>query len=274
MAELAAVGWAMSALGWIASPITTRLLNDGVALLRFDESEKLRDLEARLLPQLALMLEKTERIPTGQMPHVELWAKRLRAAFYNAEDILNVADYHRLENQMWCFASSASPGPYKSGRLQQVYASCISGQDHYLILRRHRHCPAQLLESLYIPISLNVRGLPYLTGIPPEVMESLHILSDLSIDECLQFKHLQDLNRLSRLQHLRITNPNLATLEEADKLRILHGIATDSIAVVPQLLSGEGCSSLSILRTDESEEPEEEIILEKFHSLTSLRRIW
>jgi hypothetical protein len=91
--------------GWvgdvrIASPITTRLLNDGFALLRFDESEKLRDLEARLLPQLALMLEKTERIPTGQMPHVELWAKRLRAAFYDAEDILNVADYHRLENQV------------------------------------------------------------------------------------------------------------------------------------------------------------------------------
>ncbi|PUZ46132.1 hypothetical protein GQ55_7G024000 [Panicum hallii var. hallii] len=97
MAELAAVGWAMSALGWIASPITTRLLNDGFALLRFVESEKLRDLEARLLPQLALMLEKTERIPTGQMPH--LWAKRLRAAFYDAEDILNVADYHHLENQ-------------------------------------------------------------------------------------------------------------------------------------------------------------------------------
>jgi hypothetical protein len=101
-------------------------------------------------------------------------------------------------------------------------------------------------------------------------MESLHILSDLSIDECLQSKHLQDLNRLSRLQYLRITNPNLATLEEADKLRIRHGIATDSIAVVPQLLSGEGCSSLWILRTDKSEELEEEIILEKFHSLTSL----
>lgn len=119
--------------------------------------------------------------------------------------------------------------------------------------------------------SLNLRGLPYFTGIPSEVMESLPMLSDLSIDECLHFKHLQGLNRLSRLQHFRITKcPNLATLEESNKLSILHGIATDSIPLVPQLLSGEGCSSLWILRIDESEELVEETILEQFHSLTSL----
>lgn len=119
--------------------------------------------------------------------------------------------------------------------------------------------------------SLNLRGLPFLTGIPYEVMESLPMLSDLSIDECLQFKHLQGLNRLNRLQHLRITKcPNLETLREADKVRILYGIATDSIPLVPQLLSGEGCSSLWILRIDESEELEEENIMELFHSLTSL----
>ncbi|RCV32585.1 hypothetical protein SETIT_7G014800v2 [Setaria italica] len=119
--------------------------------------------------------------------------------------------------------------------------------------------------------SLNLRGLPFFTGIPSEVMESLAMLSDLSIDECLQFKHLQGLNRLSRLQHLGITKcPNLVTLEEADKVRILHGIATDSIPLVPQLLSGEGCSTLWILRIDESEELGEETILDQFHSLTSL----
>ncbi|OEL30350.1 putative disease resistance RPP13-like protein 1, partial [Dichanthelium oligosanthes] len=103
--------------------------------------------------------------------------------------------------------------------------------------------------------SLNLRGLLFFTEIPSDVMQSLPMLSDLSIDECLQFKHLQGLNHLSRLQHLRITKcPNLETLGEADKVRILHGIATDSISLVPQLLSGEGCSSLWILRIDESEE--------------------
>jgi hypothetical protein len=100
MAEVAAVGWAISALGWIASPVTTGLLSDGFALLGFHESEKLRDLEARLLPQLAMLREQAERIPPAQRAHLQLWASRLRAAFYDAEDILDVADYHRLQDQV------------------------------------------------------------------------------------------------------------------------------------------------------------------------------
>uniref|UniRef100_A0A0A9HFK1 Disease resistance N-terminal domain-containing protein n=1 Tax=Arundo donax TaxID=35708 RepID=A0A0A9HFK1_ARUDO len=101
MVEDAAVGWTISAVGWIALPITSRLLSDCFAFLGFDnESEKLRDLEARLLPQLALMREEAERIPPGQRPHAQLWANRLREAFYDAEDILDVADYHRLQKQV------------------------------------------------------------------------------------------------------------------------------------------------------------------------------
>ncbi|TVU06971.1 hypothetical protein EJB05_47009, partial [Eragrostis curvula] len=108
MAEVAAVGWVVSALGWIASPIATRLLANGRALLGFDVSEKLRDLEVRLLPELAFMLECADRIPPDQRAHVELWANRLRAAFYDAEDILDVADYHRLRKQVLCQAGNMS----------------------------------------------------------------------------------------------------------------------------------------------------------------------
>uniref|UniRef100_A0A0A9CQF5 Uncharacterized protein n=1 Tax=Arundo donax TaxID=35708 RepID=A0A0A9CQF5_ARUDO len=119
--------------------------------------------------------------------------------------------------------------------------------------------------------SLNLRGLPFFTAIPSEVMESLPMLSDLSIEECLNFTHLQGLNHLSRLQHLSITKcPKLATLGEADKVCILHGIAIDDLPFVPQLLSSEGCSFLWSLRIDESEELREEEILQQFHSLTSL----
>ncbi|KAG0516923.1 hypothetical protein BDA96_09G044000 [Sorghum bicolor] len=100
MAEVAAVGWAISTLGWIVSPITTKLLNHGFELLGFDESEKLRDLEERLLPRLELMRQQAERIPPEQRGRVEQWAKRLKSAFYDAEDILDVADYHRLEKQV------------------------------------------------------------------------------------------------------------------------------------------------------------------------------
>lgn len=109
MAEIAAVGWAISTLGWIVSPLTTRLVNDRLALLGLDESKKLRDLEARLLPQLALMREQAERIPPEQRYHIKLWANSLRAAFYDAEDILDIADYHRLHNQVSYFANNFRP---------------------------------------------------------------------------------------------------------------------------------------------------------------------
>nr|CAB3503210.1 unnamed protein product [Digitaria exilis] len=49
--------------------------------------------------ELALMREQAERIPPEQRDRVKLWANSLRDAFYEAEDILDIADYHRLHNQ-------------------------------------------------------------------------------------------------------------------------------------------------------------------------------
>ncbi|XP_052152737.1 uncharacterized protein LOC127770997 isoform X2 [Oryza glaberrima] len=109
MAEVAVVGWAISVLGWIASPITTRLLNHGFALHGIDESEKLLDLDARILPRLELLLEHAEKIPGGKRPSLEKWAGRLHSAFYDAEDILDVADYHRIENQVQILGMNKSP---------------------------------------------------------------------------------------------------------------------------------------------------------------------
>ncbi|KAG8047143.1 hypothetical protein GUJ93_ZPchr0008g12309 [Zizania palustris] len=119
--------------------------------------------------------------------------------------------------------------------------------------------------------SLNLRGLPFLTEIPREVMQSLAVLSDLSVEECLQFTHLRGLNHLSRLQHLSITKcPSIRALEEGDKVQALLGLAIDDIRLVPQLLSEEGCSSLWNLRIDGSQELREEEILQQLASLTSL----
>ncbi|KAL5221150.1 hypothetical protein ABZP36_025863 [Zizania latifolia] len=119
--------------------------------------------------------------------------------------------------------------------------------------------------------SLNLRGLPFLTEIPREVMQSLAVLSDLSIEECLQFTRLRGLNHLSRLQHLSITKcPNIRALEEGDKVQALLGLAIDDIRLVPQLLSEEGCSSLWNLRIDGSQELKGEGILQQLASLTSL----
>lgn len=120
-------------------------------------------------------------------------------------------------------------------------------------------------------VSLNLRCLPFLTEIPSEVMESMAKLSDLSIEDCIQFTHLEGLNNLSRLQHLTIAKcPNLRALGEDQKVRSLNGLAIDDIPLVPQLLSREGCSSLWSLRIDESEQLRGGDILEQLTSLTSL----
>uniref|UniRef100_J3LV78 Uncharacterized protein n=1 Tax=Oryza brachyantha TaxID=4533 RepID=J3LV78_ORYBR len=100
MAEVA-VGWAISAVGWITSPVVSRLLREGSDLLGVGESERLRAVETRILPRLALLLEQDDRIPPGLgRAHLEQWSTRLRSAFYEAEDIIDVADYHRLEKQV------------------------------------------------------------------------------------------------------------------------------------------------------------------------------
>ncbi|CAL5054166.1 unnamed protein product [Urochloa decumbens] len=96
---VAGVGWGISTVGWVMSPIPTKVLQEGFALLGFDESEKLQDLEARVLPRLALMLERAERIPPERRVRVEQWAARLRSAIYDAEDVVDAADYHQLEKK-------------------------------------------------------------------------------------------------------------------------------------------------------------------------------
>uniref|UniRef100_A0A0E0GX55 AAA+ ATPase domain-containing protein n=1 Tax=Oryza nivara TaxID=4536 RepID=A0A0E0GX55_ORYNI len=158
MAEVAAVGWAISTLGWIASPITTRLLNHGFDLLGFDESDKLRDLEARILPRMALLMEQADRIPLGQRAHLEQWSSSLRSAFYDAEDILDLADYHRLEKQV---ISRPSPRPTLD-RLKHI----ISGETGKL---------KKILKKLENIIEEGSQFLPPLTGTISNVTNGIDI---------------------------------------------------------------------------------------------------
>jgi hypothetical protein len=51
----AAVGWGRKAAGWIVSPIVSNLISKGFSYLSFDTSEKLRQLEIKVV-QLELML--------------------------------------------------------------------------------------------------------------------------------------------------------------------------------------------------------------------------
>lgn len=97
MAEVAAVGWGISAVGWVVSPIITKILNKGFSYLGFHGSEKLKQLQTKVL-QLELVLEAVEESP--HRGRLEEWLQQLRSAVYEAEDILDDIEYHCLERQI------------------------------------------------------------------------------------------------------------------------------------------------------------------------------
>ncbi|XP_006663104.1 putative disease resistance protein RGA3 [Oryza brachyantha] len=95
----AAVGWGMKAAGWVVSPIISNLVKEGFSYLGFDTSEKLRQLEMKVLQlELMLGLEAVQIYPHRN--RLEPLLKNLQSAFYEAEDILDDVEYHRLERQV------------------------------------------------------------------------------------------------------------------------------------------------------------------------------
>lgn len=97
----AAVGWGISAVGWVVSPIITKLLNKGFSYLGIDGAEKLKELETKVL-QLELLMEAVEEISPPNRLKMKILLQDLRPAFYQAEDILDDVEYYRLEKQVLC----------------------------------------------------------------------------------------------------------------------------------------------------------------------------
>ncbi|KAF0896433.1 hypothetical protein E2562_024302 [Oryza meyeriana var. granulata] len=95
----AAVGWGMKAAGWVVSPIISKLVSKGFSYVGFDAPEKLKQLEIKVLQlELALGLEIAEVHP--HMNRLEPLLNNLKSSFYEAEDILDDVEYHRLERQI------------------------------------------------------------------------------------------------------------------------------------------------------------------------------
>jgi hypothetical protein len=92
-----AVGWGLQAVGWIASPIMSEIFKKGSSFLGFDASEKLKELEPKVL-LLERVMEAVEESP--DRPRLEQLFKDLKTAFYEAEDILDDVEYHRLKKQI------------------------------------------------------------------------------------------------------------------------------------------------------------------------------
>ncbi|XP_047078387.1 putative disease resistance protein RGA3 [Lolium rigidum] len=92
-----AVGWGLQAVGWIVSPIMSEIFKKGSSFLGFDTSKKLKELEPKVL-LLQRVMEAVEESPDRS--RLEQLFKNLKSAFYEAEDILDDVEYHRLKKQI------------------------------------------------------------------------------------------------------------------------------------------------------------------------------
>ncbi|XP_078151137.1 putative disease resistance protein RGA4 isoform X2 [Carex rostrata] len=90
MAEALALGgasWGMSIAGWVASPIISKLLNQGFSYLEMDVAARIEKLEATILPQFQEVIDAAEK--HGCKSNLEKWLRRLKDAMYEAEDALD-----------------------------------------------------------------------------------------------------------------------------------------------------------------------------------------
>ncbi|KAJ4804693.1 Rp1-like protein [Rhynchospora pubera] len=83
-------------LGWVASPIVSRLISHGFSYVGMDVPKELSELETILLPKISLFIKALPRSSTNNIPELKPWLQRLQDAYYEAEDLLDEAEYLRV----------------------------------------------------------------------------------------------------------------------------------------------------------------------------------
>ncbi|KAJ4796905.1 Disease resistance protein RGA2 [Rhynchospora pubera] len=84
----------LATLGWVASPLVKMLFDKAEKLLGTSMDDKREILAASALPRLYLTIEKAEKSPKKYM--LEAWLKKLKRAYYQAEDAIDLLEYEKL----------------------------------------------------------------------------------------------------------------------------------------------------------------------------------
>ncbi|XP_073000185.1 disease resistance protein RGA2-like [Typha latifolia] len=84
---------------WLASTIISSLLKEGFSYLGVNVSTKLQDLETTIIPKFQLIIEAVER-SNEHKSKLEQWLRKLKDAFYEAEDAVDLYRYQLLKDEV------------------------------------------------------------------------------------------------------------------------------------------------------------------------------
>lgn len=98
----------ITVLGWFLAPIILLLSNKILSHLGFDPSQKLRELDVHTIPKMKQTLRDIEeqrmqrkaRKERSAVSTLDKLAKDVKSALYEAEDILDLIDYHQIKKKI------------------------------------------------------------------------------------------------------------------------------------------------------------------------------
>ena len=156
--SIAARGWTVTVLGWLFSPIISMILNKLSAYLIFDASKELDKLEDVTVPALRETLRDVEEQRMvmrdersgSHLQRLDKLDTRLKSALCQAEDILDLVDYHRIEKEL----TGGDDGRWVQRLIQAAGASIVAlGRGSWASVQRVLHASGACIAFYCIDIT-------------------------------------------------------------------------------------------------------------------------
>ncbi|XP_066338759.1 putative disease resistance protein RGA4 [Miscanthus floridulus] len=156
--SIAATGWTVTVVGWLLSPIISMILNKLSAYLIFDASKELDKLEEVTVPALRETLRDVEEqrmvmrdvMSGSDLQRLDKLDTRLKSALCQAEDILDLVDYHRIEKEL----TGGDDGRWVQRLIQAAGASIVAlGRGSWASVQRVLHASGACIAFYCIHIT-------------------------------------------------------------------------------------------------------------------------